>query len=67
MPRRHIRVTGAPEAPLRAALTALRTELAVADGSPPEALTEAEQAAKAPTLPPYDATAIPLFTIDPST
>ncbi|MET9907311.1 RNB domain-containing ribonuclease [Streptomyces sp. NPDC006476] len=67
MPRRHIRVTGAPEAPLRAALTALRTELGVADGYPPDALAEAEQTAKAPPLPPYDATAIPLFTIDPPT
>ncbi|MFF4904047.1 RNB domain-containing ribonuclease [Streptomyces sp. NPDC001260] len=65
MPRRHIRVTGAPEAPLRAALTALRTELGILETYPPEALAEAERAAKAPTLPPVDATDIPLFTIDP--
>ena len=65
MPRRHIRVTGAPEAPLRAALTALRTELGVSASFPAEVLAEAEQAAKAPTLPEYDATGIPFLTIDP--
>jgi exoribonuclease R len=67
MPRRHIRVTGAPEAPLRAALTALRTELGVPESFAPEALAEAERAAKAPAPPAYDATDIPLFTIDPPT
>ena len=36
MPRRRIRVTGTPEAPLRAALTALRTELGVPETFPPE-------------------------------
>lgn len=65
MPRRHIRVTGAPEAPLRAALTALRTELGVPESFPAEVLAEAERAAKAPAFPSYDATDIPLFTIDP--
>ncbi|MFI7399670.1 RNB domain-containing ribonuclease [Streptomyces sp. NPDC049541] len=65
MPRRHIRVTGAPEAPLRAALTALRTELGVPESYPPEALAEAQRSAKAPAVPSYDATDIPLFTIDP--
>ncbi|WP_327694488.1 RNB domain-containing ribonuclease [Streptomyces sp. NBC_00459] len=67
MPRRHIRVTGAPEAPLRAALTALRTELDVPEGFPPAVLAEAERAAKAPAVPPLDATDIPFFTIDPPT
>ncbi|MFE6171763.1 RNB domain-containing ribonuclease [Streptomyces sp. NPDC056464] len=67
MPRRHIRVTGAPEAPLRAALTALRNELGVPGSFPPEVLAEAEQAAKAPALPPYDATDLPFFTVDPPT
>jgi len=38
MPRRHIRVTGAPEAPLRAALGALRAELGVSEGFPAAAL-----------------------------
>lgn len=64
MPRRHIRVTGAPEAPLRAALTALRTELGVSETYPPEALADAE---RPPVLPSYDATDIPFFTIDPPT
>ncbi|QOV38705.1 RNB domain-containing ribonuclease [Streptomyces ferrugineus] len=64
MPRRHIRVTGAPEAPLRAALTALRTELGVAASFPPEALAEAE---RAPRFPSHDATDIPFFTLDPPT
>ncbi|MFE9394993.1 RNB domain-containing ribonuclease [Streptomyces flavidovirens] len=65
MPRRHIHVTGAPEAPLRAALRTLRSTLDVPDEFPAEVLAEAEQAAKAPRLPAYDATGIPLFTIDP--
>jgi exoribonuclease R len=67
MPRRHIRVTGAPEAPLRAALTALRAELGVLESFPPEVLAEAEHSARAPALPAYDATDIPFFTIDPPT
>ncbi|MGW4544584.1 RNB domain-containing ribonuclease [Streptomyces chartreusis] len=65
MPRRHIRVTGAPEAPLRAALTALRHELGVPAGFPPEALAQAEETAKAPALPSHDATDLPFLTIDP--
>ncbi|MEU8790330.1 RNB domain-containing ribonuclease [Streptomyces sp. NPDC048643] len=64
MPRRRVRVTGAPEAPLRAALSALRTELGVPETFPAEALAEAAQP---PRLPAYDATDIPLFTIDPPT
>ncbi|MGW6214445.1 RNB domain-containing ribonuclease [Streptomyces sp. NPDC055109] len=64
MPRRRVRVTGAPEAPLRAALSALRTELGVPEAVPAEALAEAAQP---PRLPAYDATDIPLFTIDPPT
>lgn len=67
MPRRHIRVTGAPEAPLRAALTALRTELDIAETFPPEALAEAERTARDPSLPLDDATDVPFFTIDPPT
>ncbi|MFJ3584150.1 RNB domain-containing ribonuclease [Streptomyces sp. NPDC090127] len=65
MPRRHLHVTGAAEAPLRAALRALRTELAIPDSFPPAVLAEAEAAAKAPRLPGYDATDLPFFTIDP--
>ncbi|MEV6328632.1 RNB domain-containing ribonuclease [Streptomyces sp. NPDC051909] len=67
MPRRHIRVTGAAEAPLRAALRALRTELGVPDEFPADVLAEAEAAAKAPRLPGRDATDLPMFTIDPPT
>ncbi|QQM43659.1 RNB domain-containing ribonuclease [Streptomyces liliifuscus] len=67
MPRRQIRVTGAAEAPLRAALRALRTELDVPESFGPQVLAEAERAAREPTLPAYDATDIPLFTIDPPT
>ncbi|GHD98189.1 RNB domain-containing ribonuclease [Streptomyces alanosinicus] len=65
MPRRKIRVTGAPEAPLRAALAALRSELGVPEAFPPQVLAEAERTAKAPALPAYDATDIPFFTLDP--
>ncbi|WP_055613198.1 RNB domain-containing ribonuclease [Streptomyces phaeochromogenes] len=67
MPRRQIRVTGAAEAPLRAALRALRTELDVPEAFGPRVLAEAERAAREPTLPAYDATDVPLFTIDPPT
>ncbi|MFE4666771.1 RNB domain-containing ribonuclease [Streptomyces sp. NPDC056716] len=67
MPRRHIRVTGAPEAPLRAALVALRAELGVPGGFPAEVLAEAERAARDPALPVHDATDVPFFTIDPPT
>ncbi|MFF5402638.1 RNB domain-containing ribonuclease [Streptomyces misionensis] len=65
MPPRKIRVTGAPEAPLRAALAALRTGLGIPEDFPPEARAEAERAAKAPPPPSYDATDIPFFTLDP--
>ncbi|MER5755027.1 RNB domain-containing ribonuclease [Streptomyces sp. NPDC002088] len=65
MPRRHIRVTGAPEAPLRAALAALRAELGVPESFPPAVLAEADRAAASPALPEFDATDIPFFTIDP--
>ncbi|WP_175410846.1 RNB domain-containing ribonuclease [Streptomyces sp. TRM64462] len=65
MPRRHLHVTGAADAPLRTALRALRTELDVPRGFPPGVLAEAEAAVKAPRLPGRDATDLPLFTIDP--
>ncbi|GGU84653.1 ribonuclease R [Streptomyces litmocidini] len=65
MPRRHLHVTGAAEAPLRAALRALRTELAIPEAFPPAVLAEAEAAAKNPRLPSYDATDLPFFTVDP--
>ncbi|MEU5531940.1 RNB domain-containing ribonuclease [Streptomyces sp. NPDC020362] len=65
MPRRPIRVTGAPEAPLRAALAALRADLGIPESFPAEAQEEAERAAKAPALPSYDVTDLPFFTVDP--
>ncbi|MFE0171859.1 RNB domain-containing ribonuclease [Streptomyces sp. NPDC059002] len=65
MPRRHLRVTGAAEASLRAALRELRVELEVPEGFSAEVLAETERAVAAPRLPGHDATDIPLFTIDP--
>ncbi|MEU7059375.1 RNB domain-containing ribonuclease [Streptomyces sp. NPDC046197] len=65
MPRRHIRVTGAPEAPLRAALAGLRSALGVPGDFPPEILAEAERAARDPALPLHDATDVPFFTLGP--
>lgn len=67
MPRRHLHVTAAADAPLSAALRALRTQLAIPAEFPPDVLAEAEAAAKAPRLPDHDATDIPFFTIDPPT
>ncbi|MGW6020618.1 RNB domain-containing ribonuclease [Streptomyces sp. NPDC055099] len=67
MPRRHLRVTGAAEAPLRGLLRELRTKLDVPEGFPANVLADAEQALAAPRLPAHDATDIPLFTIDPPT
>ncbi|MFF3242296.1 RNB domain-containing ribonuclease [Streptomyces sp. NPDC002870] len=65
MPRRHMHVTGAAEAPLRAALRELRTTLGVPADFPAQVLAEAESAARTPRLPDRDATGIPFFTIDP--
>ncbi|WP_438294134.1 RNB domain-containing ribonuclease [Streptomyces sp. HUAS TT7] len=67
MPRRHLHVTGAAEAPLRAALAALRTALDVPPEFPADVIAEAERAAAAPRLPAHDATGIEFFTIDPPT
>ncbi|WP_367041399.1 RNB domain-containing ribonuclease [Streptomyces sp. Je 1-332] len=67
MPRRHLRVTGAAEAPLRGVLRELRMKLEVPEGFPEAVLADAERALAAPRLPAYDATDIPLFTIDPPT
>jgi len=50
---------------LRAGFDAIRRELDLPDGFPPEVLAEAEQAAKAPRWPALDRTDIPLLTIDP--
>ncbi|MCK7623467.1 RNB domain-containing ribonuclease [Streptomyces sp. RS10V-4] len=74
MPRRHMRVTDAAEAPLRAALHDLRGRLEIPDHFPPTAQAEAESAARAPRIPAGDgevhtehalddATDLPLFTL----
>ncbi|OEJ31806.1 RNB domain-containing ribonuclease [Streptomyces subrutilus] len=65
MPRRHMHMTGADGAALRAALRALRTKLGVPEEFPAEVLAEAERAAREPRLPDTDATDLPLFTVDP--
>ncbi|MEU2833023.1 RNB domain-containing ribonuclease [Streptomyces lavendulae] len=65
MPRRHLHMTGAEGAALRAALRDLRTRLGVPAAFPDGVLAEAERAAAAPRLPSEDATDLPLFTIDP--
>lgn len=64
MPRRRIRAT---DVPLRAAFTALRTELGVPSDFPPEVTAEAlAEAKRVPPPEAYgDATDLPLFTIDP--
>ncbi|MEW1771822.1 RNB domain-containing ribonuclease [Streptomyces sp. NPDC086777] len=67
MPSRHIRVKGAPEAPLRAALAALRADLGVPETFRSEVLAEAESTARFPAVPGHDATDIPFFTVDPPT
>ncbi|WP_431961213.1 RNB domain-containing ribonuclease [Actinacidiphila sp. bgisy160] len=65
MPRRPLRVTTADGARLRSALEAPRTDLHVRRGFPAGVLAEAEQAARDPRLPGYDATDAPFFTVDP--
>ncbi|UQX00946.1 RNB domain-containing ribonuclease [Streptomyces sp. RerS4] len=76
MPRRHMHMTGAEGAALRAALRELRTRLGLPEAFPPEVLAEAERAATrtatptptpTPTPATADATDLPLFTIDPPT
>ncbi|HVD29207.1 MAG TPA: RNB domain-containing ribonuclease, partial [Mycobacteriales bacterium] len=59
MPTRRLTV----QAPLR--FDAVRAELDVPAEFPAEVLAEAEQAAAAPVLPAYDATDLPLVTVDP--
>ncbi|HVE29356.1 MAG TPA: RNB domain-containing ribonuclease [Mycobacteriales bacterium] len=59
MPTRRLTV----QAPLR--FDAVRAELDVPAEFPAEVLAEAERAAAAPVLPAYDATDLPLVTVDP--
>ncbi|CAD5942930.1 MULTISPECIES: RNB domain-containing ribonuclease [Streptomyces] len=66
MPRRHLRMTGAADCSLGAALRALRTELGLPAGFPAEAMAEAEAAVRDPDLSAHeDATDLPFLTIDP--
>ncbi|GAA0436701.1 RNB domain-containing ribonuclease [Streptomyces luteireticuli] len=67
MPRRDIRVTEDEErAPLRKALRELRERTHAPSAFPTAAQAEAERAARRrPRLPAYDATGLPLFTLDP--
>ncbi|GHF33908.1 ribonuclease R [Streptomyces mashuensis] len=65
MPRRPIRVTDTERTPLLSALRELRERTHVRVAFPEEALREAEHAARHPRMPAYDATDLPLFTIDP--
>ncbi|WP_257002223.1 RNB domain-containing ribonuclease [Streptomyces sp. WZ.A104] len=66
MPRRHLRMTGAADCSLGAALRALRTEPDLPGAFPPEVLAEAEAAARAPDRGAReDATDLPFLTIDP--
>ncbi|MEU9802189.1 RNB domain-containing ribonuclease [Streptomyces sp. NPDC051000] len=67
MPRRHLHMTGADGAALRAALRDLRTKLDVPREFPAEVLAEAGRVARDPRLPEHDATDLPLFTLDPPT
>lgn len=66
MPRRNIRVTDEERAPLRKALRELRERTHTPSAFPPAAQAEADRAARRrPRLPAYDATRLPLFTLDP--
>ena len=65
MPFRPVRLREEVPAPVRAGLEALRQEVNVPTGFPPEVLAAAEQAVGQPTLPTLDRTEWPFVTIDP--
>ncbi|MET9177725.1 RNB domain-containing ribonuclease [Kitasatospora aureofaciens] len=65
MPRRKLRVKAADSARINSELTELRTRLEIHAEWPEAVLAEAEEAAERPRLPEYDATDLPLFTVDP--
>ena len=62
---RRVRLTPPDEEKIAASFAELRQSLGVVCDFPPEALAEAEEAARSPRLPNRDETAIPLLTIDP--
>ncbi|MFD5081646.1 RNB domain-containing ribonuclease [Kitasatospora sp. NPDC058406] len=65
MPRRKLRVKAADSARINAELAELRARPEIRTEWPEAVLAEAEQAAECPRLPEYDATDLPLFTVDP--
>ncbi|WP_171162025.1 RNB domain-containing ribonuclease [Streptomyces sp. I05A-00742] len=66
MPRRKMRVTDEDRAPLQRALRELRERTHAPTGFPADVRAEADRAARRrPRVPVYDATALPLFTVDP--
>ena len=65
MPRRHLNLRTAGTALIDSELAAVRARMEIPEGWSPEVLAEVEQAARAPRLPLHDATALPLFTVDP--
>ncbi|WP_406198060.1 RNB domain-containing ribonuclease [Kitasatospora sp. NBC_01560] len=65
MPRRKLHVKAADSARINAELADLRARPDLRVGWPDAVLVEAEEAARTPRLPEYDATALPLFTVDP--
>ncbi|MFD0276060.1 RNB domain-containing ribonuclease [Kitasatospora sp. NPDC127111] len=65
MPRRKLRVKAADSARINAELAELRAHLEIRAEWPDPVLAEAEEAARTPRLPEYDATELPLFTVDP--
>ncbi|MFF1796863.1 RNB domain-containing ribonuclease [Kitasatospora sp. NPDC058263] len=65
MPRRKLRVKAADSARINAELAELRARLEIRTEWPEAVLAEAERAAESPRLPEYDATDLPLFTVDP--
>ncbi|MFI9326172.1 RNB domain-containing ribonuclease [Kitasatospora sp. NPDC052868] len=65
MPRRKLRVKAADSARINTELADLRTRLEIRTEWPEAVLAEAERAVGSPRLPEYDATGLPLFTVDP--
>ncbi|PYC77281.1 ribonuclease II [Streptomyces tateyamensis] len=65
MPRRLLRVRAADPTRINTELAELRARLQIPEEFPPAVLAEADEAARAPRLPEYDATELPFFTVDP--
>ncbi|WP_354640014.1 RNB domain-containing ribonuclease [Kitasatospora camelliae] len=65
MPRRHLRVRAAETARINTELAELRRRLEIPSAWPEEVLDEADRSAALPRLPDFDATDLPLFTVDP--